>query len=268
MLCLLAILLFQVRIPTEGVNPEQIYGPAEPAEVGDLVAGAFARRPVVTRGVLGILEPGRYFTLQDGAARVTVIPMPGFGESLGPLVGTRVEVKGYVRKLVENQGTCRFRGDMNAPQSVCEDPELPPKPDLDTLDRRLRWPPTSITIWSIADAPQRAGKGSAKAEPGSLFSAPGERVELRGQFGGANLGQALSSAAPDADAWVLIVEETAIWVVGKAPRGSGFRLDPGYRGDLGKWLEVEGRMAVCRGTPCLKASRIKLSAPAASEEDP
>lgn len=69
-------------VPAEGVNPEEIYGPAEPAEVSDLVAGVLSRRPVLTRGVLGILELGRYFYLQDGVAKGAVIPMPGFGESL------------------------------------------------------------------------------------------------------------------------------------------------------------------------------------------
>jgi hypothetical protein len=247
------------------VNPEQIYGPPEPVEVADLVAGAFSRRPVVTEGEVGILEPGRWYTLKDGMARVTLVALPELTQALGQLVGTRIEVKGYVRELVAQQGTCRHKGDMTAPQSLCDNPDLPPKPDI-TPDRNL-WPRTSVTIWSIVDAKQpMARTAPTEADASALSAKPGEKVLVQGRFGGANLGQELTSPAPEPEAWVLLVEESGVWVVGKPPRGPGFRLDPQYRGDLGKWLEVEGRMAVCRGAPCLKARRVVLSSPPASSD--
>jgi hypothetical protein len=262
-LWLIASLFFQIGATWE--TPEKYYGPAEPAEVADLAAGTVSRRPVITRGVLGILETGKYYSLQDGAARVAIIGMPGLAQDLGPLVGTRVEVKGYVRELVEDQGTCRFRGDPMAPQSVCDHPELPPKPNL-TRERSL-WPRTSITIWSISDISPLAAKAAAAGDAAVLSAKPGEKVRVQGRFGGANLGHELSSPSPEAEAWVLLVEQTGIWVVGKPPRGPGFRLDPQYRGDLGKWLEVEGRMAVCGAAPCLKAGRVVLSTPPSSSDE-
>ncbi|MGH9889752.1 MAG: hypothetical protein ACREBE_29760 [bacterium] len=265
------LLLMGAQVPdrppsvTEGASaPENVYGTPEPAEIADLVAGALSHRPVVVKGVIGILEAGRYYSLQDGISRLTVVPFPELADSLARFAGTRVEVTGYVRELVEDQGTCRFRGNRNAPQSLCDDPVLPPKPDL--TSGRATWPRTSITVWRIVDASPSSRKATPADDASAVSGAPGERVHLRGQFGGANLAHAVSSAPPTADAWILTVEDAAVWVIGKAPRGSGFQLDPTYRGDLGKWLEVEGRMATCPATPCLKATKIRLSTP--PDKDP
>jgi hypothetical protein len=54
--------------------------------------------------------------------------------------------------------------------------------------------------------------------------------------------------------------------VGKEPKGKGWSFDPAYRGDMGKWLEVQGRLAACGTMPCLRASRLTLTARPAGEE--
>ena len=54
--------------------------------------------------------------------------------------------------------------------------------------------------------------------------------------------------------------ELALWVTGKAPRGKGFALDPGYKGDTVRWLEVAGKAEVADGIVYLRASKITLAA--------
>ena len=60
--------------------------------------------------------------------------------------------------------------------------------------------------------------------------------------------------------------DTAIWVVGKAAAGKGFRLDSRLRADSRFWLEVEGRLEACAGQTCLRARRLQLTARPASSE--
>jgi hypothetical protein len=53
--------------------------------------------------------------------------------------------------------------------------------------------------------------------------------------------------------------DTAVWVVGKAAAGKGFRLDPLLQADSRFWLEVEGRLEPCTGQTCLRARRTHLT---------
>ena len=57
-----------------------------------------------------------------------------------------------------------------------------------------------------------------------------------------------------------------VWVLGKEPRGKGWRLDPTYAADSRRWLEVEGRLERCGTAVCLKAKNVVLSAPPAEPE--
>jgi hypothetical protein len=143
------------------------------------------------------------------------------------------------------------------PQSLCDDPELPPTPDL-TPDRGS-WAPVSITAWSIEEATRFDGEEAEKDFATALGGSAGEKVRLRGRFGGANLNGMMSSRAPEANAWILHSDGGAVWIVGKPPRGSGWSLDPGYRGDLGKWLDVEGTLFRCGTETCVRARRVQLS---------
>jgi hypothetical protein len=141
-------------------------------------------------------------------------------------------------------------------QSICDDPELPPTPDL-TLER-ASWPNVSITAWSIVDVSPDAASASDDFAT-TLGGSPGENVRLRGRFGGANLDGRLA-AAPQAGAWTLLSDAGAVWIIGKPPRGNGWRLDPAYRGDLGRWVEVEGTLARCGSATCVRARRVVLAA--------
>lgn len=238
------------------------YGPAEPADLWDLSAGLHTHHPARTKGVLGVLENQRgqtFFDLREKGGHVVIVAALELGADVNRLVGRRVEVVGLVRELVENQGTCRISATQSFPQSYCDDPGLPPKPDI--TEGRQFWPRISVTIWAISDitALQRGAEAPDLTE---VFDAPvGQKISVRGQFVGANLDKGLSVAAPEARAWVLRSGDQAIWVVGKEPRGNGFTLDSTYHGDIGKWLVVEGRMALCGTTHCLRASAVALAAP-------
>jgi hypothetical protein len=94
-------------------------------------------------------------------------------------------------------------------------------------------------FWSYAGPPDPGG-GRVAASCGSLTvadlvrsAAGGERrsVKVCGQFRGRNLFGDLEGDAPQPDAWVIRDGGTALWVTGKAPRGDGFALDLGSRGD-------------------------------------
>lgn len=255
----------QVRIHAPGMRSPTGYehhGTPLPVELSEIAVGGHMRRAVQTRGTLVSLEPGdRYFELSEGG-RVVIIPVGEAGGALTSLNGRRVEVVGFVRPLVERQGTCQLSDRRTAPQSYCDDPDLPPTPDLGVGVERASWPRTSITVWSVSDiTPFERGGG---AEASSLMDvlaeeAPGDKpVRVVGRFCGARPCGGLG-ARPHPSAWALQDAEASVWVIGKEPKGKGWRLDPAYEGDTSRWLEVVGRVEPCGTTRCLKAKSIALA---------
>ena len=54
--------------------------------------------------------------------------------------------------------------------------------------------------------------------------------------------------------------DTAIWIMGRAPKGEGWKLDLDYKGDSKTWLEVEGKPAVMlRIHPDALEARVRAS---------
>jgi len=237
------------------------------AELSEVALGGYLRRAVRTRGRLTPLEPGgRYFELSEGG-KVVLMPVGELGD-IGSLNGRRVEVVGFVRPLVETQGTCvvedsRARsGRRRVPQSYCDDPDLPPTPDLGVGVERAHWPRTSITVWSLSDiTPFERGRGGLEHSPlVDLLAerAPSDkRVRVVGRFCGANLCGGLGRR-PHPSAWVLQDEDESVWVIGKEPKGKGWRLDPAYDGDTSRRLEVTGRLRRCGQAWCLRAETVAL----------
>lgn len=232
----------------------------------EVSAGLRTRQTVRTRGTLDLLELGDpgYFVLRDGVARVVAIPMPEVGHALRSLLGRRVEVSGYVRQLELDQGVCQFRRQL-VPQSICDDPELPAKPDLDRTGR-AGWPTISITVWSGSDITP-FDKPDVPDQLGDILGSAGkETITAVGRFCGASLCGDLNEPAPSPGAWVLADGGTAIWVVGRPPKGKGFSLDPTYKGDTRHWLEVKGRVGRCGAVRCLRAESVALAASPEEEE--
>ncbi|HYU44053.1 MAG TPA: hypothetical protein VEQ84_18040 [Vicinamibacteria bacterium] len=266
------VALAQTQVTAPGVSVGSArYGAAQPAEIWDLAAEMYLRRAVRTKGVLGMLDiQGHYYTLSDGASALVLIPGADFHGDLKSLIGRRVEVEGYVRRLVENQGTCKLPNRQVAPASYCENPELPPTPDLQ--GERSSWPRVSITTWYVGDltAPDRKGGGAGDLIGDILDTqgASGKPVRVVGRFCGASLCGGLGPA-PAPKAWVLADDVTAVWVIGKEPAGKGWRLDPAYPADTSRWLEVVGRVEPCGATRCLRAKSLALvPRRGASESDP
>ena len=82
-----------------------------------------------------------------------------------------------------------------------------------------------------------------------------------GQFRGANLCRDLPMASRrDPADWVLLTSEGPVWVTGRRPAGRGFELDPAYRGDTSRWLEVSGKVQVVGGVRYLKAGKVAMVA--------
>ena len=240
----------------DSARVERVYGTPEPVDVWSLTYGTYHRHTVVTKGRVDPLDlQGGYFELSDQNGRVVLFAVPEIQEELSQFLGKRVEVVGLARDLVESQGTCLLRM-QQVPQSICDDPELPPTPDL--TPGRASWPRVSVTIWSITDITPLDGKIEEDFAT-ALGGSPGEKVRLRGRFGGANLEGVLASRAPEPGAWVLLSHDGAVWVIGKPPRGKGWNFDPRYRGDLGKRLEVEGVLARCGTETCVRARRVFLA---------
>jgi hypothetical protein len=252
----------QVQITAPGMNVGSAqYGLVQPAEVGAIAGEMYLRHAVRTKGTISPLDfEGRYYTLSDGGASIVLIPAADFHQELKTTAGRRVEVEGFVRRLVENQGTCRLppKG-QPAPTSMCDNPELPPTPDL--TGERAGWPRVSITTWYVGDltSPDRR-RGDGRDLIGDVIEAKAtaaKPVRVAGRFCGAGLCGGLG-APPVAKAWVLFDDVTAVWVIGKEPAGKGWKLDPAYKADTARWLEVTGRVEPCGATRCLRAKSVAL----------
>ena len=248
------------------------YGPPQPAELSLIAYNGqqYHRTHVRTNGELRTLGTSlTYFILAEGNARVLLIPALEGGDAARPLLGRRIELTGVVRVLPSTQANVLCHG-QSVPASKCEDPELPALPNA-----RVDWPPVSITFFGMSDA----GTSDAKAAgPGGLSLAAiatdastyvGKTVSVVGLFAGNNLfGDLPAGSQRSPTDWVLKLGAHAVWVTGKRPEGKGWRLDPGYRGDTVRWLEVTGRVESVGGITFLRASKVSLtSAPKAPEEE-
>lgn len=135
-------------------------------------------------------------------------------------------------------------------------------------------PPGSLRTWAFTDWEEHAPRARSTAPAlRQVVSDPDghgrETVRVLGQFGGADLlGQMPAGSRPDAAAWVLRDGEAAVWVVGRRPEGRGFKLDPAYAADTGRWLEVEGRIERCGEALCLRARRVALATRPSSNARP
>ncbi len=85
-----------------------------------------------------------------------------------------------------------------------------------------------------------------------------ETVRVRGQFRGKNLFGDLAASGAPADAWVIKDGDSAVWVVGRRPKGDGWSLDPENRSDTARWIEVVGKIETRQGVTLLKASKVAL----------
>ena len=238
---------------------EADYGTPRVADLDgiNLAPESYQHAHVITLGRLDILEPGQYWTLRDGSA--TVLLLVGYGvaaSDLDPFVGGRVEIRGIVRPIQQKE---YIRG---VDADLIKDPSLPVLPAP-----RFGWPTVSITVLALAD---RGERGAGKAAPAGALTRDiianpaehlGKTVRILGQFRGHNLfGDLPAQSRRDEADWVLKDGDLALWVTGKPPRGKGFSLDPGYKGDTVRWLEVAGKAEVVGGIVYLRASKIALAA--------
>jgi hypothetical protein len=240
------------------------YGPPQPVEVSEIMFGSYQRRPVIVRGEIMPLDlQGQYYQFHDRTGTVVLMTVGELGGAMHDLIGREVRIVGLVRELVTKQDTCPGPNMRPVPESYCLDPELPITPDL--VGDRAGWPKWSITAWSISDNGPLTGRKrdverSALADVLSGETLPDKDVKVVGRFCGARLCGTIGPA-PEASAWVVEEEGTAVWVVGKEPKGKGWRLDPAYKGDTTRWVEVIGRLQACgAGSRCLRARTVTLVA--------
>jgi hypothetical protein len=219
--------------------------------------GLYDTKRVRTRGVLELLgvasDPGKtYYVLRSRHDNSEVLFVPGTGlhsDDLKPLLGKELSIGGVVRLL-------RAAGEAEAPSAG---PALPPLPAASP-----ELPRVSITVLllSAPAAPARdtSGQNFAKqvlANPGQFA---GKTVSILGQFRGNNLFGDLPTVTRRKPAdWVLKDGEVALWITEKPPKGSGFALDPDYKGDTERWVEVEGKPEVVDGVLYLRASKVTLA---------
>lgn len=246
------------------------YGPPEAVELAEVAynSESYQRHKVVTKGELRALG-GQLdkFLLVDGTARVLVIPVQELADEPRRLIGQRVEVTGIVRSLPTNQQMVGCRAQMML-ESKCADPDLPVLPNA-----QIDWPPISITIFDLAEtgAAPRAGPETEGVDLEDILrpdtSYAGQTLRVIGLFGGRDLlGELPAGSAPTAQDWVLRQPPHAIWVTGRKPQGKGWKLDPTYKGDGVRWVEVNGRVEVKGGVAFLRASKVTLvSAPKKQE---
>jgi hypothetical protein len=263
---LAASLSAQVTIdfPGEVALYQTRYGEAVDVTLDSLtrVLGALQGRAVRVRG---FLEPtaGTARVLRDGQHSVLLIPVVELQiPELSSLVGRRVEVVGVARRLIERQNRVPCHGVEAAPESFCDDPDLPPLPDR---EKHPLWPRNSVTFWGIIDATP-GGPGGAPGSASALQALVddpsgfhGQEVIVVGQFRGSNLfGDLPTATRLEADHWVVADRGAAVWVTGKRPRGDGWHLSLDDQGDTRWWIEVRGKVEVRAGVPYLKARELRL----------
>ncbi|MDA1095391.1 MAG: Ig-like domain-containing protein [Acidobacteria bacterium] len=106
------------------------------------------------------------------------------------------------------------------------------------------WPVSGELMLLIADQATRAEEPEAATiqalslEPTRYLD---QTVTVIGRFRGRNLyGDLPEAPGSSPHDFVLQSGNAAVWVVGKEPRGRGFKLDVMARVDTGRWLEVTG----------------------------
>ena len=255
------------ELPPVGV--EGHYGPAEPEDLDQIAynGASYQKRNVLVKARLDDLVPGRYLALSDGAARVMLIPFHDSDyHDLSAFLGVEVEVTGIVRRVPTGQKLKRCYGE-NLPESKCDDYLLPQLPDA-----QPGWPEQSITLLKISDrGKERPGRAATRtlADTGlDAAASDGKPVRAIGQFRGANHCKDVPEASRrDSADWVIVTSEGPVWVTGRRPSGKGFQLDPAYRGDTTRWLEVSGKVLILDGVRYLKASKVALI-PRPAESEP
>jgi hypothetical protein len=93
-----------------------------------------------------------------------------------------------------------------------------------------------------------------------------QRVTVKGQFRGRNLYGDLPQAPADANGrrdFVMRSADSAIWVTGKQPKGSGFNFDVTSRLDTQRWIEVSGVVKWERGLVSVVAEQLAETSPQA-----
>lgn len=243
------------------------YGPPRVVDLDQVVFApeTYQRSHVIVVGNLDMLTANTYWTLTQGTARVLLIPGHGTAaDDLNPLMGSRVEVRGVVRYIRAKQYV------QGVDLDLIEDPGLPPLPAPSSMLPRV-----SITILAMGDResgdrgrPKKAAETMAYEILENPAEYAGKTVRIRGQFRGRNLfGDLPAGTERGRDDWVLKDGDRALWVTGKPPRGKGFALDPAYKGDTVRWLEVAGKPEVANGIVYLRASKVILASPPPPVED-
>jgi hypothetical protein len=256
--------------PSPEVGRSREYLAAENVELREIANGGYDRRTVRVKGTLVALETridAQYFELTERGS-VVVIPVNEILLDVPTLLNKRVEVTGLVRQLMDKQGTEYCRGPRQPlPASYCKDPNLPPTPDLQ--GDRTGWPRMSITIWSISDISPlsfKKNEGSRLADAIGTLDPTAKEVKVSGQFCGVSLCGAPPGPAPQPSAWLLKDGDDFVWVIGKEPKGKGWRLDPTYAADSRRWLEVVGRAERCGAAWCLRAKQVSITTPPEAAE--
>lgn len=235
--------------------------------------GAYDHKRVRTRGVIELIAaPGaatrgagsaprrdspvpdslEYYELRSRHTNATLLFIPGYGllrDELKQVLGSELQVRGVIRML-------RAQGESIAD---AQSPELPPLP-MQSPDL----PRVSITVLtlSMSNKPRESvdGQNFAKqvlAEPSKFLGKP---IRILGQFRGNNLfGDLPEDTRRKPADWVLKDGENAVWVTERPPKGKGFTLDPAYKGDTSRWVEVEGKPEVVNGVLYLRATQVFLA---------
>jgi hypothetical protein len=225
------------------------YGPPRVVELDTLylMPEAYQRNHVIVTGDLEQIG-SQYWGLRSGGSRVLLIAHLEVDSGLFmQSLGRRVQIRGIVRMIRNKERV----GNPPVDRDLIDDPNLPVLPPPSS-----ELPRVSITALAIRD-PEGGENGKATEASAGMERLPGKTTRILGQFRGRNLfGDLPAGSARGKDDWVLKDGETAMWVMGKAPKGDGWKLDLDYKGDSKTWLEVEGKLETVNGITYLKASRV------------
>lgn len=230
------------RRPAPGaVLLETLYG--DPAEISlkdllDAPTEHEGRAVRVTALLRSISGDGREHVFADDALTLRVTPAPEVAQLLSERGrawhGEQIEVTGVFYRHVNPDGG-------------------PPTP--------------AIRAWEYTKADETRARDAFRARVTTLQAlagaAPvkGDLVRVVGRFRGRNLHRDLPEPLPRLDAWVIKHGTQAAWVIGKAPQGKAWRLDPGSLADTKQWVEIVAQPEIHDGVLRLKALRVAPAAP-------
>jgi len=184
-------------------------------------------------------------------------------------IGTEEGAIKLVAREAPHEGKLEARGQLlDIGRLAQDDPRLIPFNLLDRVraEYQDRWPKPGeeliLLLGSTGPAPVATDATAPPLRALAMEPAKfdGQKVTIVGQFRGRNLfGDLPEAPTQNRFEFVLRSADAAVWVMGVAPKGKTFSLDPTKRIDTGRWVKVQGTVHSAKGLTWIEGTSIDLT---------